>query len=79
MFESECTNVRIVDAVEDGYASGPKAFLSKLPGVRPQNITRILDTVPDLLALSKISLQSLQEMMGVSDGKILHDFLRHGK
>eukprot|EP00039_Didymoeca_costata_P014120 m.224674 g.224674 ORF g.224674 m.224674 type:complete len:904 (+) comp15951_c0_seq21:138-2849(+) len=64
-----------IDAVEDGYASGPKAFLSKLPGVRPQNITRILDTVPDLLALSKISLQSLQEMMGVSDGKILHDFL----
>ena len=51
-------------------------LLSKLPGVTSKNIRRIMEAVPDLYTLSKMSLSELSEVIPRADAKLLYDFLR---
>lgn len=66
----------IIEAEDDGYAGGPKAFLARLPGITSKNIRKVLETVESLHALANMSLVEMEALLGSVDGKKLHDFFR---
>ena len=66
----------IVEAEDDGYAAGPKAFLSRLPGITSKNIRRVINSVESLHALAQYSMAQMEELIGAIDGKKLFDFFR---
>ena len=53
-------------------------MLRKMPGVTNANILLLIDKIKSLYALSKMNLQSLIDIIGVTDGTKLHNFI-HAK
>eukprot|EP00035_Acanthoeca_spectabilis_P009230 m.164481 g.164481 ORF g.164481 m.164481 type:complete len:903 (-) comp14657_c0_seq4:1398-4106(-) len=67
----------VLESADDGFAPGPKAFLSKLPGITSSNIRRVMRGVKNLRELSVKSLPEMQALVGKSGGKTLYDFFHN--
>jgi DNA excision repair protein ERCC-4 len=67
----------ILEKTDDGYAPGPKALLSKLPGITSSNIRKVMRGVKNLRELSTMSLAATQSLVGKSGGKTLYDFFHN--
>ena len=67
----------ILEQADDGFAPGPKAFLSKLPGITSNNIRRVMRQVTNLRELASMSLPDMQKIIGKSNGKLLYDFFNN--
>eukprot|EP00048_Salpingoeca_helianthica_P000246 m.40278 g.40278 ORF g.40278 m.40278 type:complete len:848 (+) comp10297_c0_seq2:245-2788(+) len=66
------------DVVQDErYSAGPKAFLSKLPGVTSRNIRPLMEGIGSLRQLFRTPLERLEELMGKTAAKNLFDFIAH--
>jgi len=59
---------------DDGYAVGPQALLSLLPGMRGRTLRVVLEQVHSLHELVNMSLPDMQQLLGAKIGQTLHEF-----
>lgn len=83
-FEPDPAKAIAVGAEEDGEA-GPginhaaEELLRTLPGVNAQNVRHIMNKVGSVREFCELSLQEVQNILGVEPGKACYDFIHRGE
>mmetsp|Transcript_827 Transcript_827/g.1865 ORF Transcript_827/g.1865 Transcript_827/m.1865 type:complete len:86 (+) Transcript_827:507-764(+) len=74
----EAESYGVDNAMTSGeYNQGPISVLRSLPGIDSRNIGRVVAAVESISELAQLSLEKLQELLGVANGRALHRFLNN--